>query len=392
MGFTRRTLVADCEISTGKLSVYQLPPIFVGEAGALDVNITLKLNGMPYTLTDVTATMHLYWPGTNLQTEYIPMTVNGNVVSGRFTDFLTALPGSPLLIIRIKETSTDDIIVATATPVRIWQTKGGSIINPTPGHKSSVKSVDGQEPDETGNVALHDSHIPSSVITGQDTVAIALAYLNTTKAKASSVYTKTEVDTALDLKANQATTYTKTEVDTALSAKANQSTTYTKTEVDTALDLKANQSTTYTKAEVDSLVSSLFRYKGSKATYAEIQAITTKAIGDVWFCSEDSSEYVWTGTVWEKLGPVISGIMPKYLTQSIAVADWTLSGGVYVTDVSNNAITDAMVVVNLDFVDAENVPDRVTPTVVTGQHKVRLSTPTIPEAAVDVFITLLSVA
>ena len=53
-------------------------------------------------------------------------------------------------------------------------------------------------------------------------------------------YTKTEVDTALALKANQATTYTKTENDTTLALKANQATTYTQTEVDTAVNDKVS--------------------------------------------------------------------------------------------------------------------------------------------------------
>ena len=90
--------------------------------------------------------------------------------------------------------------------------------------------------------------------------------LQTSKADASDVYTKsqvytkTEADALLDDKADQSTTYTKTEVDTAVNAKANssdvytKSQTYTQTEVDTALALKANQSTTYTKTETDSAI------------------------------------------------------------------------------------------------------------------------------------------
>ena len=76
----------------------------------------------------------------------------------------------------------------------------------------------------------------------------------------TQVYTKTEADTLLNAKADASTTYTKTEVDTAVGAKADasdvytKSETYTKTEVDTALSAKANQSTTYTKSETDSAI------------------------------------------------------------------------------------------------------------------------------------------
>jgi hypothetical protein len=56
------------------------------------------------------------------------------------------------------------------------------------------------------------------------------------------------------LKANQATTYTKTAVDTALNLKASQS---SLDATNAAVALKANQSTTYTKTEVDTQFSNL---------------------------------------------------------------------------------------------------------------------------------------
>ena len=91
-------------------------------------------------------------------------------------------------------------------------------------------------------------------------------------------YTKTEVDTALNAKANSSDVYTKTVTDTLLADKADKSTTYTKTEVDTALaskvdvsaldDIqeviatslnelendKANASDVYTKTEIDAMI------------------------------------------------------------------------------------------------------------------------------------------
>ena len=59
------------------------------------------------------------------------------------------------------------------------------------------------------------------------------------KADKATTYTKTEVNTALNLKANQSSLDT---TNSTVALKANQATTYTKTEVDTALNLKANQS------------------------------------------------------------------------------------------------------------------------------------------------------
>lgn len=66
-----------------------------------------------------------------------------------------------------------------------------------------------------------------------------------------TTYTKDEIDTELDLKADKSTTYTKTEtynkteVDALLEDKADTD------DIETSLDLKADKSTTYTKTEVN---------------------------------------------------------------------------------------------------------------------------------------------
>lgn len=86
---------------------------------------------------------------------------------------------------------------------------------------------------------------------------------DSTKADASNVYTKTEVDTLVSGKADASNVYTKTEMDTALSGKADSSSVYTKTETDTLLSGKANASdveeleeemTDYRQMYLDSLI------------------------------------------------------------------------------------------------------------------------------------------
>lgn len=69
----------------------------------------------------------------------------------------------------------------------------------------------------------------------------------------------------------------------------------------------------YTKTEIDALVSAVFKYKGVKATVADVEAVVDPRIGDVWFVTADGSEYAWNGTVWEKLGPIID--LSHFLTQ-----------------------------------------------------------------------------
>lgn len=91
------------------------------------------------------------------------------------------------------------------------------------------------------------------------------------------VYHKSVVDTKLGTKANSADVYTKSQV-------------YTKGETDTKLGAKANSEDVYTKAQADSAitakvnaaVASVYRVKGTKATIAEVTALTNVKCGDVW--------------------------------------------------------------------------------------------------------------
>ena len=55
-------------------------------------------------------------------------------------------------------------------------------------------------------------------------------------------------------------------------------------------------------ADLASKITSIFRFKGSKATLAEIQAIESPETGDVYHNIENGGEYVYDGTTWELLG------------------------------------------------------------------------------------------
>lgn len=91
------------------------------------------------------------------------------------------------------------------------------------------------------------------------------------------VYHKSVVDTKLGTKANSADVYTKTQV-------------YTKNETDTKLGTKANSADVYTKAQADSAitakvnaaVASVYRVKGTKASFGEVALLTNVKCGDVW--------------------------------------------------------------------------------------------------------------
>jgi len=57
----------------------------------------------------------------------------------------------------------------------------------------------------------------------------------------------------------------------------------------------------YTKTEVDGKISSVYKYKGTVATYEDLPD-TGLSIGDVYNVESDGNNYAWAGTVWDKLG------------------------------------------------------------------------------------------
>lgn len=92
----------------------------------------------------------------------------------------------------------------------------------------------------------------------------------------------------------------------------------TKSYVDTQLATKANASNVYTKAEVDSKVSSVYRVKGSVASYANLPTVDV-TIGDVYNVNDTGANYVATSTTptWDKLSETVD--LSGYAT----TAAWT---------------------------------------------------------------------
>lgn len=74
---------------------------------------------------------------------------------------------------------------------------------------------------------------------------------------------------------------------------------------------------------VENKITAIFTFKGSKTTEAELPE-SDNAAGDVWLVTEDSSEYVWTGSAWEKLGfsvDLSSYATKKYVDGEISELD-----------------------------------------------------------------------
>lgn len=57
----------------------------------------------------------------------------------------------------------------------------------------------------------------------------------------------------------------------------------------------------YNKTEIDNKISSVYKYKGTVATYNDLPN-TDLVVGDVYNVASDGSNYAWTGSNWDKLG------------------------------------------------------------------------------------------
>ena len=140
----------------------------------------------------------------------------------------------------------------------------------------------------------------------------------------ANYYDKSEIDTALGTKANASDVYTKAQVDGALALKADTAT------VNAALALKADKSDTYTKAQVDSAVAtkSTVSVTQDVSTGTKIGTVTVDGVGtDLYAPAGGGSEVVVT--------PV--------LTTGTTIATITVDGvsvDIKETDYSNDLILD----------------------------------------------------
>ena len=94
----------------------------------------------------------------------------------------------------------------------------------------------------------------------------------------------------------------------------------------------------YTKTEVDNKVSAVLRYKGVKATVANLPT-TGNTTGDVWHVTATSGEYAWDGTEWQELGTAISiPAATGSATTGISIADHS-STSIYGVSSSTTSVT-----------------------------------------------------
>ena len=147
------------------------------------------------------------------------------------------------------------------------------------------------------------------------------------KADKDTVYTKEEIDDLFsetlyiptkvsefendaNYVNNEEFTNVTTEIATNLSSeieRANNS----ETIINEELNKKAYASDVYTKEEIDLMVSTLYVYKGSVATFDELPT-ENNSIGDIWNVSDEAKSYAWNGESWDNIGPTFD--LTGYLT------------------------------------------------------------------------------
>jgi len=70
---------------------------------------------------------------------------------------------------------------------------------------------------------------------------------------------------------------------------------------------------TYTQNEIDSKLSSVYKYKGTVATYNDLP-VTGQIVGDVYNVEDTGANYAWAGLVWDKLGDTVD--LSNYVTKT----------------------------------------------------------------------------
>ena len=99
----------------------------------------------------------------------------------------------------------------------------------------------------------------------------------------------------------------------------------------------------YTKSEVDSKLSTVYKYKGSVATYEELPSAYNE-VGDVYNVESDGSNYAWDGTTWDKLGGTVDlsnyYTKPEVNTELDKKLDITTASSTYATITTVNGKAD----------------------------------------------------
>ena len=105
-----------------------------------------------------------------------------------------------------------------------------------------------------------------------------------------------------------------------------------------AISQKANTSDTYTKSEIDAKLSSVYKYKGSVATFDELP--DSAESGDVYNVEDTGDNYAWNGTAWDKLAATVD--LSNYLTTEAAAETYLTQEAASTQFASNEALQSGL--------------------------------------------------
>lgn len=168
MAIPQRVLTGTCEITTGNFAIIGRPPVFTGEGGALAVSVEFMFQNSPYSIPQtVFAEMYLKFPNTENMTTAVRMEVEGNKATGVISAEQTGISGYPLLVIQLTEEESGDVIVATATPIKITDVRGKYVVSARAPSPSEIVYIG------------HSPYINSDTGTWMEWDLNALAYVDT---------------------------------------------------------------------------------------------------------------------------------------------------------------------------------------------------------------------
>lgn len=135
MAFPTRKLTAVCEITTGQMQDVVLPPAYEGEAGAIEVSVTLQSGGAAAIISDMKASMYLYDKATDAMTDEVSMSISGSTVTGTMPAAFFSISARMLLCIQLTDTATGRTMTVGTLPLEVKNVRGGNLLSlraPTP--------------------------------------------------------------------------------------------------------------------------------------------------------------------------------------------------------------------------------------------------------------------
>ncbi len=126
-----KQIIGTADISTGVFSPTASMPMYQGENGATELNITIYNDGVDYSKpVGASVRMYFYYETDDEMTLSILMTVTGNVATCDFNDVLTALAKRPKCVVRELDAEKTTVICAFYIPVAA--TLGSTVIAVSP--------------------------------------------------------------------------------------------------------------------------------------------------------------------------------------------------------------------------------------------------------------------